>query len=232
MAKDKKSFLLYADYNEVFEELTDQDAGKLIKHILKYVNDEDPISDNPLVKLSFIPIKKQLKRDLEKYEKIVKRNSINGSKGGRPKNPINPLGSLGNPLKPKKADTDNDTVTDTDTDNVILLKKETKGYLNEKLNFDLFWNLFDKKIGNKKSCAKKWDRFTFDLQNDILNHVEAYVISTPDKQYRCNPETYFNQQRWTNEIILKDGTDQQNNKQGVSKLELATLLSNKFDKNN
>lgn len=68
MAEDKKGFLLYADYEELFDELPDEIAGKLIKHILKYVNDKNPVTEDSLVKISFIPIKRQLKRDLEKYE--------------------------------------------------------------------------------------------------------------------------------------------------------------------
>lgn len=68
MAEDKKGFILYADYEELFDELSDECAGKLIKHILKYVNDKNPITDDAIVKVSFIPIKRQLKRDLEKYE--------------------------------------------------------------------------------------------------------------------------------------------------------------------
>lgn len=68
MAENKKGFLLYADYEELFDELEDVIAGKLIKHILKYVNDKQPTTENLVVNVAFIPIKRQLKRDLEKYE--------------------------------------------------------------------------------------------------------------------------------------------------------------------
>lgn len=68
MAENKKGFLLYADYEELFLELTDENAGQLIKHILQYVNDKNPTTENDIVKFSFIPIKRQLKRDLENYE--------------------------------------------------------------------------------------------------------------------------------------------------------------------
>lgn len=78
MAKGKKSFVLYADYDELFYELSCEDAGKLIKHIFKYVNDENPISNDPIVKISFIPIKKQLKRDLIKWGKKKKQWSDAG----------------------------------------------------------------------------------------------------------------------------------------------------------
>ena len=80
MAKDKKSFVLYSDYQEAFEALDDETAGQLIKHLFKYVNDEHPETDNQLVKLSFIPIKQQLKRDLVKYEDKKKQWSEAGKK--------------------------------------------------------------------------------------------------------------------------------------------------------
>ncbi len=81
MAEDKKGFLLYADFKELFEEITNEEAGLLIKHIFKYVNDENPISDNAIVRASFIPIKLQLKRDLEKWDKSKDEKSINGRVG-------------------------------------------------------------------------------------------------------------------------------------------------------
>ena len=117
MAKDKTSFILYADQRSYFDKLTDEEAGRLIKHIFSYVNDENPNPVDRITDLSFEPIKLQLKRDLIKYESIVNRNKSNGSLGGRPKTqeePKKPTGLSGNPNKPKKADTD----TDTDTDNV------------------------------------------------------------------------------------------------------------------
>jgi hypothetical protein len=80
MATDKKSFLLYCDIIHTIEQLTDEQAGHLFKHILQYVNDKDPITDNVITKIAFEPIKQQLKRDLMKYEDIRKRNSDNARK--------------------------------------------------------------------------------------------------------------------------------------------------------
>jgi len=68
MAENKNSFILYSDSKEVVEALTDEQAGKLLKHIFGYVNDEAPICDDPFVNLAFIPIKQSLKRDLKKWE--------------------------------------------------------------------------------------------------------------------------------------------------------------------
>jgi hypothetical protein len=44
MAKDKTSFILYCDQQGVFNQLPDDIAGKLIKHIFAYVNDENPVT--------------------------------------------------------------------------------------------------------------------------------------------------------------------------------------------
>lgn len=68
MAKDKKSFVLYSDQRSVVDLLSDEQAGKLLKHIYSYVNDENPTLDDLSLKLAFEPIKLQLKRDLKKWE--------------------------------------------------------------------------------------------------------------------------------------------------------------------
>jgi hypothetical protein len=52
--------VLYTDYQELFNELSDEDSGKLIKHIF-FVNDENPTTDK-IIQISFIPIKLQLKK--------------------------------------------------------------------------------------------------------------------------------------------------------------------------
>ena len=85
MAKDKKSFLLYCDQQGVFNKLPDEIAGKLIKHIFAYVNDENPPCDDLLLTIAFEPIKTQLKRDLRKYDDYIDKQKFNGAKGGRPK---------------------------------------------------------------------------------------------------------------------------------------------------
>lgn len=80
MAKEKNSFLLYCDIIHTVEKLDDVQAGKLFKHLLKYVNDQDPSPENALVEIAFEPIKQSLKRDLIKYESIRERNSENAKK--------------------------------------------------------------------------------------------------------------------------------------------------------
>ena len=97
MATGKKKVIVYTDWINQFKDLTDEEAGKLIKHFFEYVNDLNPTSDR-LTELLFNPIKATLKRDLEAWESKQQTNKENGLKGGRPKkeitqnNPNNPVG--------------------------------------------------------------------------------------------------------------------------------------------
>ena len=78
MAENKRSFLLYTDVHYTVKKLTDTQAGKLFKHILSYVNDENPIIKDIIIEIAFEPIKQALKRDLRKYEIIREKRSVAG----------------------------------------------------------------------------------------------------------------------------------------------------------
>ena len=80
MAKGKKSFVLYADQRECFDSVPDEVAGKLIKHIFAYVNDENPVTEELLVNALFIGIKSSLKRDLKKWEGQLEQRREAGKK--------------------------------------------------------------------------------------------------------------------------------------------------------
>jgi Family of unknown function (DUF6291) len=80
MADNKKSFILYCDQKGVWDKLNDDQAGKLIKHIISYVNDENPIVPDFIIELAFEPIKQQLKRDLRKWEKQYQQRVEAGKK--------------------------------------------------------------------------------------------------------------------------------------------------------
>lgn len=81
MAKDKSSFLLYCDLIHTIEKMPDEKAGQLIKHILRYVNDQNPKTDDLIIQLTFEPIKQRLKRDLKEWESKRNKRSEAGKKG-------------------------------------------------------------------------------------------------------------------------------------------------------
>lgn len=122
MAKDKKSFILYADQISLFEKLTDDEAGRLVKHIFSYVNDESPQAPDRLTEIAFEPIKQQLKRDLTQWESERKQRSEAGKKGMEKR--------WGNRNEAKQEVTDDNTVINsitniTDNVNVNVNVNET-----------------------------------------------------------------------------------------------------------
>ena len=151
MAKDKKSFLLYTDLIHTLEKMPNEKAGELFKHILMYVNDMNPETEDLIIQLTFEPIKQQLKRDLQRYETTCEKNKVNGAKGGRPKNPTEPKKSDGLFKEPKKPDTDNDN--DSDNDSGIKEKRNTE-QPPEGVSFDFRMALL--KYGLDDTLVNEW----------------------------------------------------------------------------
>lgn len=118
MATDKKSFLLYCDLIHTVDQLTDEQAGDLFKHILRYVNDQQPQTDNVITRIAFEPIKQSLKRDLQKYEDIRKRNQDNARKRW------DATASSGIPNDTKNADS-----VSVSGSVIVKEKKEIKGFV-------------------------------------------------------------------------------------------------------
>jgi len=129
MAEGKNRIFVYRDWLPTFEALSDDEAGKLIKHFFRYINDLNPEAPDRLTHLLFEPIKQTLKRDLRKYEATCLRNKDNGQKGGRPKqNPDKPSGLFKNPKKP-------DRDRDRDRDKDINKEKSIKSMANKSPDF-------------------------------------------------------------------------------------------------
>lgn len=204
MADTKKSFILYNDWISVFSKLTDEEAGKLIKHLFNYVNGLSDNLDDRLLDITFEPIKLQLNRDLDKWENICDRNRRNGLKGGRPKkktqnNPKNPMGCLEtqrNPEKPKKPDNDNDTdnVNVNVNDNVInTLSKDrvsTLAKTEKEEEFDRFNEWIDTEA---KYIRKIKDQITYSEYCRITekyNGEQIRKVLTDLSNYKKAPTQY------------------------------------------
>lgn len=185
MAENKKGFVLYADQIEIFEQLPDDVAGRLIKHIYNYVNDKNPSTEDLIIKIAFAPIKSQLKRDLVKYEQRREKNRENANKRW------NATACDGIKSDAKHAVIVNDTVNDIDKDKDI------------NIEFDVFWNLYDKKIGMIK-CQSKWNKLTNNEREQIIEYIPKYKFAFSDKKFRKNPETFLNNKSWNDELIQKN----------------------------
>ena len=177
MAKDKKSFVAYCDWLESFEELTDEEAGRLAKHLFRYVNDLNPEAPDKITKMCFIPIKQSLKRDLVKYEERADRARENGAKGGRPKTKK----TQSVISEPKKPDSVNVSVNVND----ISIGRD----------FDSFFEAYGKQV-DKIPCQREWLNIEREEHAKILEHVPKYVNSTPDVKFRKKPLNYLKDRTW------------------------------------
>lgn len=123
MAKDKKSFIMYCDQRGIFDKLSNDQAGRLIKHIFSYVSDENPKSDF-VTELAFESIKTALKRDLKKFEAIKKKRSDAGKASAekRKQNSTNPT-SVESVQQTSTNPTVNDSVTVNVNDTVTVSSK-------------------------------------------------------------------------------------------------------------
>ena len=121
----KNSFVIYHNYRDTLEDLTDEQVGKLFRAIFDYEIDKKEPNFNGELKIAFRFIKKDLDLNNDKYESICERNRKNGQKGGAPKGNQN---ARKQPKQPKQPDNDNeyDNDNDYDYDNILESKKESK----------------------------------------------------------------------------------------------------------
>ena len=82
---NKKSFIMYSNYRKFLSKLQDKDIADLIKAIFCFVEGEDVPELSPSADLCFIIISDQIKRDMEKYEKVCEQRAIAGRLGGKRK---------------------------------------------------------------------------------------------------------------------------------------------------
>ena len=149
----KDSFILYNKYEEIFEQLSDEDGMKLLKAIFEYSKTGKCVLDGVL-KAVFMSIKQDMDRNKEMYEETCRKNRENVKK--RWKKEQNEVENIPNdttvydriqsntngyhsiPLDTTRydsipLDTKN---TDNDYDNDLKKKKESKKKEKEKPSYD------------------------------------------------------------------------------------------------
>lgn len=191
MAKDKKGFILYCDIIHTVEKLTDEQAGKLLKHILRYVNDQDPTAEDVLTEIAFEPIKQSLKRDLQKYEGIRTKNKENALKRW------NATAYERMQTDTKNADRDSDS--DRVKDKVIINIKERKSKFYDSLL--IYVNKYPKKMlreffnyWTEHGANDKKLRFEKEKTFGIEQRLRTWYNKNPkqyDQDNDPNPPEYY-----------------------------------------
>lgn len=216
---DKSSFLIYLDYEEQFNLLTDEQIGQLMRAIIKYEKTREIPQLNGIVKMAFSFIKTQLDRDREKYEARCEKNRENAKKGGRPrKNQKDNLKANGfneNQMDAKKLDDDKEDEEDNeeDIDNDLLLKKEKEEKLQQR--FIECLNSFN--INAISECIKYLDELPFEVIDYVLSKTSG--IKCPNWNYANTIlQDYVKRKIDSVEKIQAEESGVKNQKQDTSKV--------------
>lgn len=218
---EKKSFVLYLEYGEYFAELTDEQAGKVIKAIYAFEQGQELPEMSGAAKIAFSAIRNQLVRDNERWEKQVECGKL----GGRPKK------SRENQEETKTKPNDNQSKTEAKPND-----KQTKAYMNNELcimsnelcnnppvvppegdgaepapkepkvtGFDEFWQSYPHKVG-KKAALSAWKKLkpNAGLRAKIMESLQTQKSShqwrRENGRYIPNPSTWLNQGRWDDQL--------------------------------
>jgi len=81
--------------------------------------------------------------------------------------------------------------------------KEIKGKEIKEINiyFDSFWDLYDKKTGDKVKLISKWEKLSDNERVEIMKYIPNYKLCQPDKKFRKDPQTFLNNKSWNDELI-------------------------------
>lgn len=198
--KEKKSLLLYYDYKDQFEMLTDEQLRNLIYAMIEFDKNDTEIELDKMTKMAFTPIKRKLKDDKKKWIEMCKTNSENGKKSHQ-KNElttVNDRQRMVTKLTDIDSDSDSDSEKDKDNDSVCVINNTllepphdthtifdfalTLGENYEekslKASCKKFFNYYEEKkwqgINNWQNKLKFW--LDTDLENGILKLKQEDVI--------------------------------------------------------
>jgi|688.fasta_scaffold188780_2 hypothetical protein len=193
MAEEKKSFILYCDIIHTIEKLTDEQSGKLFKHILKYVNDLNPIADDFITEISFEPIKQSLKRDLTKFIDKKEKLKEAGKKGaekrwGSQTNNNQPIASNSHPI----LEIGSMPVSVSVSDSVLSKDNISNG------GWEKVIGLFPPtKHNGLIEAAIVWNNLNQKEKQSVMRHLNPYIKNT-DEKFMKQIGNYFNERMWEN----------------------------------
>ena len=224
---EKRSFKLYNDYRKHFEIMTDEEAGKVIKAIFAYVNNEDvqELDGAACMALSFIEA--QLDRDREAYDRKCEVNKENGTKGGRPrKKQEDPEKSRlveeqkKNPQKPNAL---SGLQKEPDGSAEIKQEKKRQSCVDYPDDFNTFWEVYPRTVGKKEA----YDQYIKRLKNgyraeQLIAAAKAYRAEMErrrqPKEYILHPKTFLGVGGRFEEYIPKAGYEKTGGSDGYGEV--------------
>lgn len=199
----KSSFLIYHEYKEPLNLLTDEQRGKLLMALIDYSESGTVPELDGISMMAFSFIQRQMDRDSEKYENRCNSNRENGKRGGRPKkeenpdglekNPKNPSvsekpnGFLKNPKNPIK-NKDKEEDKEEDINNNIMCKANVDAL------FERLWKAYPNKRGKGQVSEAKKRKLAEIGEEHVLRAMTRYIEDLKRDEWRKpqNGSTFFN----------------------------------------
>ena len=211
-----KAFRLYVDNIEIFNELTDEEAGQLLKALMYYV-DTGKIADmSRVVKFNFLHLKQQIDREFANYEEVCEKRSAAGKKGAQAKQANAEIDTnetsktskcLNETSKTSKClekENEEENEEENEKEEEDILPKPLKGQ--EDALFDSFWQKYPKKV-DKQNAIKAFKRLK------VSDEMLESMICSLEKQKKSEqwqrdggafipyPSTWLNGRRWEDETV-------------------------------
>lgn len=211
----KTSFILYSEYRDHINLLSQSQKGDLLDALFCHANDEECELEG-LTSMAFSFIAAQVNRDYIKYQQVKERRVEAGRKGGLAK-ASNAKQSKAKPSKKKQPVTnlavyDNENVNvngNVDVNDIKIDTKVSSPSSKEKDEaFDLFYSHYPRKTG-KKAAERKWKTLNPDemqLAIDVVqtslfqDYMKAQVRGGED--FRKHPATWLTGGCWSDDMTI------------------------------
>jgi len=235
MADNKNRIIVYRDWITTFESLSDEEAGRLIKHFFSYINDKNPVAPDRLTSLLFEPIKQALKRDLKKYEAICLKNSENVNIRWNKKDTTE-YDRIRTDTKHTDIDTDTDKDIDKDKEKNIRKPNKSADFINQVValfvqehgSYEIVNRGKERAAASKilEIYKKKYPAATSEETLEGLRHYFQQCINIQDSWLMNNMSLSIIVSKF-NEInkILKNGTAK---KSGATYADIARITHENF----
>jgi hypothetical protein len=135
---------------------------------------------------------KFLSEQLNGFDDISKKNSQNAKDGWQKRRKLNQNSELSDR---------NATALNSQCESDAIREEKIKEY---NISFDDFWNLYDKKVGDKNKAEKMWYKLKDFERELIMFYIPKYILSQPEKKFRLHPTSFLNQNGWESELIISN----------------------------
>ena len=188
----RDSFIMYTEYMDVLETLTPEKAGLLIRAMVRYARDEEPVLDDETVRAVFATIKPKMDKDREKWEAVCEKRRAAGKLGGRPKKAEKANGFSEKHNKACKPDSDSECDSEYINNN-LSANDRTNAQCNAQEIFEQAWAMYPEKKG-KARVSDKDKRTIAEIGLEhftrALDRYKAEVEASSFKRYQ-NGSTFF-----------------------------------------